>query len=279
MITFRFSGRTPTPNTYKIGQENDQNAETLRFLLPQIADSQTAQLVMLLPDGTPEALNILGGLATVSTAMTEQPGRITAWVEIEGSGSTAWNSEVFYLEVGDLPPATEITERAYPTAIQDALDAATRAVEIYRDMETLNGLIQEAVEALTLIESMVITGTELPTGGTEGQYLKKKSAINYDAEWASFRNTIQTVNCGTISSLPVTIQSAGVNVDMILIQADLGTPSAQQSDWTVTTADGSVTVNGTISGSTTLKLYFVGNISAGIASTYSVATFGSTAFG
>lgn len=137
MITIRFSGRTPTPNNYKIGMETDQDAETLRFDLPQIADDQTAQLMMLLPDGTPDALNIRDGMAVVPAAMAEQPGRIRAWVEIEGGG-IAWNSEMLYLDVGDLPPISEHIQRTYPTAIQEALDMEGRALSYWESAEALN---------------------------------------------------------------------------------------------------------------------------------------------
>lgn len=63
------------------------------------------------------------------------------------------------------------------------------------------------------------------------------------------------VDCGTISSLPTTITNANVENDMVVLHSALGTPSAQLSDWTVTTANGSLTISGTISGSTTLTLY------------------------
>lgn len=62
------------------------------------------------------------------------------------------------------------------------------------------------------------------------------------------------LNCGTVSSLPVTRSGNAINQNMICTKAELGTPSAQTGDWTVTTADGSVTIDGTISGSTTVKL-------------------------
>lgn len=137
MITVRFSGRQATPIQYTIGMETDQDAETLRFELPQIADDQTAQLLMLLPDGTPNALNIRDGMAVVPAMMTEQPGRIRAWVEILGGG-IAWNSELFYLDVGDLPPISEQIERYYPTAIQDALDAESRAQTYWESSTALN---------------------------------------------------------------------------------------------------------------------------------------------
>lgn len=132
MITIRFSGRQPTPEQSRIGMETDQRSETLRFLLPQIADDQSAQLMMLLPDGTAEILQIRDGMAAIPVRVTEIPGRCRCWVEILGSGKVAWNSELLYLDIGDLPPISERTEAQYPTAIQDAMDACVRA-ERYRD--------------------------------------------------------------------------------------------------------------------------------------------------
>jgi hypothetical protein len=142
MITIRFAGRMPQPTVFSIGQETDQDAEKIRFLLPQVADNQTAALVMLLPDGSGEALNIVDGVATVSSAMTEQPGRIRAWVEIMGGG-IAWNSEMMYMDVGDLPPISEVVEREYPTAMQEALEAAGETVRIDRDLRAYVQVVED----------------------------------------------------------------------------------------------------------------------------------------
>ena len=132
MITIRFSGRQPTPEQIRIGMETDQRSETLRFLLPQIADDQSAQLMMLLPDGTAEILQIRDGMAAIPARAVEIPGRCRCWVEILGGDKVAWNSELMYLDIGDLPPISERTEAQYPTAIQDAMDACV-CTERYRD--------------------------------------------------------------------------------------------------------------------------------------------------
>ncbi len=132
MITIRFSGRIPTPSSAMIGMETDSRSEKIRFQLPQISEGQSAQMMMLLPDGTPDMLLLEDGMADIPSSMTEVPGRIRAWVEILGDGGQAWNSELFYLDVGDLPPVGEQTEHTYPTAIQDAMDACAKA-RLYRD--------------------------------------------------------------------------------------------------------------------------------------------------
>ena len=63
-------------------------------------------------------------------------------------------------------------------------------------------------------------------------------------------------NCGTIASLPATIEDENITEDMVLLAYSLGTPSAMGSNWSVATDDGEIEITGTISGSTTLTLVF-----------------------
>jgi hypothetical protein len=66
------------------------------------------------------------------------------------------------------------------------------------------------------------------------------------------------VDMGTVTSLPLTMAATGVTEKMVCVKADLGTPSAQTGDWTVTTAADSVTISGTVASSgTTVKLLLV----------------------
>lgn len=71
------------------------------------------------------------------------------------------------------------------------------------------------------------------------------------------KESVLVVEVASFSSLPQTINNADITSDMVVVNSALGTPSAQTSDWTVTTADGSATVAGSISGSTTLTLYLM----------------------
>ena len=69
------------------------------------------------------------------------------------------------------------------------------------------------------------------------------------------------VDCGTISTLPTTINKAAITSSMVCINSYLSNPSAQTGQWEINTANGSVTVSGTINGSTALKLYLVEGVS------------------
>jgi hypothetical protein len=63
------------------------------------------------------------------------------------------------------------------------------------------------------------------------------------------------VSISSVSSLPVTANNSDIESDMVVINSELSDPSAQISDWTVTTASGSLTISGSISGTTNIKLY------------------------
>ena len=66
------------------------------------------------------------------------------------------------------------------------------------------------------------------------------------------------IDCGTVSALPKTVTNSAIETNMVCLKAELGTPSAQLTDWTVNTnTAGQLVVSGTLSGSTTLKLYMM----------------------
>lgn len=62
------------------------------------------------------------------------------------------------------------------------------------------------------------------------------------------------VEFASFSSLPKTIYDSAITADHVVIRDEVGTPSAMTSAWTVDTYDGSLTLSGSISGSTTLRL-------------------------
>ena len=65
------------------------------------------------------------------------------------------------------------------------------------------------------------------------------------------------VTKSAVSSLPTTITAAEITSDMIVKQGDisLSNGSAMVGEWTITTTSGSVTISGTISGTTDITLY------------------------
>lgn len=75
------------------------------------------------------------------------------------------------------------------------------------------------------------------------------------AESAATLREVLVLDVASFSSLPQTVTNSNITSNMVVVNSVFGTPSAQTGDWTVTTADGSLTVSGSISGSTTLTLY------------------------
>lgn len=65
------------------------------------------------------------------------------------------------------------------------------------------------------------------------------------------------VSVASFSSLPQTISDVGITADMRVVECVFGTPSAITSDVTWTTAAGSLTLAGTISGSTTADIILI----------------------
>ena len=69
--------------------------------------------------------------------------------------------------------------------------------------------------------------------------------------------SVLPITFSSFSSLPQTISNAAITSDMVVVASEIGNPSAQTGDWTVTTSNGAVQVSGSIGGTTTLKLYLM----------------------
>jgi len=79
------------------------------------------------------------------------------------------------------------------------------------------------------------------------------AAINELAA-AVARKGVHTVTKSGVSSLPVTITDPLIKADMKKVDQYLSNGAAQTGEWTVTPANGSVTISGTISGTTDIEI-------------------------
>lgn len=174
MITIKFMGRTPSPAVIKIGMETDSRAETLEFILPTVADMQTAQLMMLLPDGQAETLLMDGNMALIPASVAAIPGRIRAYVEILGDDHVVWNSEPIMMDIGDLPGVEESITGKYPTALQNAMAASVDALRYKEKAQTAAAL--------------VLAGSELWNMRVEGDALIIDHALPENAYEIAVRN-------------------------------------------------------------------------------------------
>ena len=72
---------------------------------------------------------------------------------------------------------------------------------------------------------------------------------------------VVAVEKSSVSSLPTTITDSKIQAAHACVKAELSNPSAQTGDWTVTAVDGSLTISGSISGTTDVKLYLATEVS------------------
>ena len=78
-----------------------------------------------------------------------------------------------------------------------------------------------------------------------------------DVETTAELRSCLVVTKSSISSLPTTISNANITSDMVVVNSVLSNPATQLSDWSWTTANGSITISGTISGTTNVTLYLM----------------------
>ena len=146
-------------------------------------------------------------------------------------------AEEYIQDFDDAASAARSAATSATSAASSANSAASAATAAAEDAEAAVQTINNKQDKLTW-DSEPTSGSTNPVT-SDGIY---KSCVPL---WVDF---------GTVSSLPVTKSVSGITADMMCTAYLLGTPSAQTGDWTVTTAAGSVTVSGNISGSTALEI-------------------------
>lgn len=68
-------------------------------------------------------------------------------------------------------------------------------------------------------------------------------------------NGVIVVTTNSFNSLPQNVSNNNITENHVVVNSVLSNPSAQTSDWTVVTSNGSLQITGSISGNTTLTLY------------------------
>lgn len=205
-----------------------QNGEVMSL------SGHVATLYVAKPDGNyyTKLCTISGNLITWDTGAQETPlaGELQAQIRITKSG----------VNVG--------TARFVEYVEQSAMDGYTPSesdISVFQQLATAAESSAAAAEdAQEATEQIVSTYEQIPS---------KVSTL----ETKTDKLEALVIDCGTVSSLPKTVTDANIEDDMVVLNSEIGTPSAQTGDWTVTTSAGSLTVSGTISGSTTLKLYLM----------------------
>lgn len=167
-----------------------------------------------------------------------------------------------------------------PTLIQQNINNGNDLVyDLPLYQYTTNGSIVSSLVDVRDIRDHALSALD---GGSQGQILTKLSSNDGDYGWKNTDymevDTLGTYQSATpinadlleghnasffipleittpsFSSLPYTYSNSNITSNMVVIYSTLSNPSAQTSNWTVTTSNGSLKVSGSINGSTTLTL-------------------------
>lgn len=222
----------------------------------------------------------------IQDQMTIFAGRVPCEVRLADTNGIIGTCN-FLLNVEETPldPDVTISETDLPlleSAEQNAIRAEQAAEEAVSVLSTavksVNDVLPDADGNVDVVS--------LPSGGTTGQVLVKQSATDGDATWENRMKLISNPNAGylvasnasgqaimstatvyqlkclvvtssSFSSLPQTLSNSYITSDHVVVNSVLSNPSAQTGDWTVTTNNGSLTISGSISGSTTVTLYLL----------------------
>ncbi len=147
MKVIEFCGRRPVPQSMAIGSQYDNKAEQVRFLLPTY-EGGTATLHLRLGDYADIVDLPESGIWMVTNKHTQYAGKFAAYVTILAAGETVWRSEEFYLSVRWVQDDGPLIEQAYPTAIEETLQAAkdVRADRVI--VEQARAVVEEAMETV-----------------------------------------------------------------------------------------------------------------------------------
>lgn len=227
----------------------------------------------------------------IQDQMTIFSGKVPCEIRLVNNGILGSCNFVLNVEPTPLDPNVTISETDLPL-LEEAEQNAIRAEEAADEAESLLSTVVKSVNNELPDAQGNVNVVALPTGGTTGQALIKQSSTDGDADWrtlnipivdqtysststnaqsgtavASAVSTAKTevvnelkvlvITSSSFSSLPQTLTNSSITADHVVVNSVLSDPSAQTGDWTVTTSNGSLSISGSISGSTTITLYLM----------------------
>lgn len=151
--------------------------------------------------------------------------------------------------------ATEASNSAR-SASESATSASASANSASESAEYSSDEADRASDEADRAEKAMSTKMNLVSSPTSNNILitdDKGQAVDSKTKISDLK--VKVLEVSSFSSLPQTISNSDITDTMVVINSVLSNPSAQTNDWTVTTNNGSLTISGSISGSTTLTLY------------------------
>lgn len=219
----------------------------------------------------------------IQAQMTIFSGRVPCEIRFVNDGIIGTCNFNLYVEPTPLDTDVTISETDLPL-LEEAEQNAIRAEQAADQAESLLSTVVKSVNNVLPDSDGNVSVNAVPSGGTTGQYLRKTSSgyawetVTVDQTYSSSSTnaqsgvavasaistaktevvnelTVLVITSSSFSSLPQTLTNSSITADHVVVNSVLSNPSAQTGDWTVTTSSGSLSISGSISGSTTLTLY------------------------
>lgn len=170
----KFTNRSPYPNSIFIGNEDDNLARQVQFVLPSEIDGAKIYLHLSIGEYS-DVIELDDSLIYVPTRThTQYPGNWTGYLEAHAGNDTVWHSNTFTFKIGDLPDSGEQIEQAYPSAIEEALRAVdtltgvgARAVTLEPGSDATVSFEEDAEGKRTIIYG-IPRGADGSGGGSDG---------------------------------------------------------------------------------------------------------------
>lgn len=164
--TITLSDRRINMAAIKIGNENDNNAERIRFVLPSRLAGAAVFLHLRIGDHGDVVQLDEDRTFTPTRTHTQYPGKWEAWLEAMDNGDVVWHSDTFALIVGDLPDDGDKLQQQYPTAIEEALRAADMLTGMGAQAESLEPTQEASVQTVVDEDGNRILLFGVPRGAT-----------------------------------------------------------------------------------------------------------------
>lgn len=210
-------------------------------------------------------------------------------VTFDGNVATAYLSQQALAEAGDLYVSVSLYVNsarltAFHFIVKVDETAVPSGVVIDSDyFNILEAMIDQAVDAANRAEQAAATVSnpvsydpQTPTAAEQAQARANigigsastsaagivqlydgidSTSTTMAATAAAVRKTVPVMlETSGVSSLPITLYDTDITAGMVLIHAELSSLRAQTGDWTFDTAAGSVTISGSINGTTDIRL-------------------------
>lgn len=222
----KLNDRRPDVNLIKVGNENDNNAERIRFMLPERLDDATVYLFLSI-DGYSDIVRLEDRIFIPERRHTQYVGEWTAYLQAVADDDVVWHSDPFRLRIGNLPPTGKQITQQYPTAIEEALRAVDTLTGVGARAETLPPGSQATVSFEEDAEGnrTIIYGIPRGRDGTGGEGGGGGIDFTTDETLTLDENNVLRVNTTDVvaadNTLPIT--SAGVQTVVGNINALLET--------------------------------------------------------